>query len=31
MATFNYVTKDNMGATLDHKINQGLVTNVLAK
>lgn len=29
MATFNYVTKDNMGATLDHKINQGLVTNVL--
>lgn len=29
MATFNYVTKDNMGATLDHKINQGLVTTVL--
>lgn len=29
MDTFNYVTKDNMGATLDHKINQGLVTNVL--
>ncbi len=29
MATFNYVTKDNMGATLDHKINQGLVTNIL--
>ncbi|WP_239461744.1 hypothetical protein [Ligilactobacillus agilis] len=29
MATFNYVTKDNMGVTLDHKINQGLVTNVL--
>ena len=29
MATFNYVTKDNMGATLDHKINKRLVTTVL--
>lgn len=29
MATFNYVTKDNMGAQLDHKINQGLMTSDL--